>query len=54
MSEYEYVRAAANRFAVAPNENPESEVIVSEHARFTIVDKITGPALAIVCERDPR
>jgi hypothetical protein len=54
-SEYESVRAASNRFAVAPNhENPESELIFSEYARFTVVDKITGPALQIARETDPR
>jgi hypothetical protein len=49
--EYEAVRAASNRFAVAPNhENPESEVIVSECARFTVVATVTGPARELARE----
>jgi hypothetical protein len=55
IGEYESVRGVSNRLAVAPyHENPESEVIVSENARFTIVDKITAPGLRIARETDPR
>jgi hypothetical protein len=55
IGEYESVRGVSNRFAVAPNhENPESEVIISENARFTVVDKITAPGLRIARETDPR
>jgi hypothetical protein len=54
-SEYEFVRATSNRFAIAPNhENPESEVVISECARFAVVDKIEGWGLRISRETDPR
>jgi hypothetical protein len=53
--EYEFVRATSNRFAIAvDHENPESEVVVSECARFAAVDKIEGWGLRISRETDPR
>lgn len=54
-SEYESVRATSNRFAVAPNhENPECEAVISENARFAVIDKIEGWGLRISRETDPR
>jgi hypothetical protein len=54
-TEYEGVRATANRFAIAPDhENPEAEVVVSECSRFAEVDKIEGCALSVALETDPR
>jgi hypothetical protein len=54
-SEYEAVRATANRFAIVPNhENPEAEVVVSECSRFAEVDKIEGCARSVALETDPR
>jgi hypothetical protein len=53
--EYEFVRATSNRFAIAPNhENPECEILVSENARYAVVDKIEGWGLRISRETDPR
>jgi hypothetical protein len=54
-SEYEFVRATSNRFAIAANhENPESELVISECERFAVVDKIEGWGLRISRETDPR
>jgi hypothetical protein len=54
-SEYEFVRATSNRFAIAPDhENPECEVVISECARYAAVDKIEGWGLRISRETDPR
>jgi hypothetical protein len=53
--EYEFVRATSNRFAVVLNhENPESELVVSECARYAVIDKIEGWGLRISRETDPR
>ena len=55
VAEYEFVRATSNRFAILPNhENPESEVVVSECARYAVVDKVEGWGLRIARETDPR
>lgn len=54
-AQYEAVRATSNRFALAVNhENPESEVVVSESARYAVVDKIEGVAMRIARDTDPR
>ena len=55
IAEYEAVRAYATRFVVAPNhEDPESDVLIGEHADFTVVEKITAMARRIIRETDPR
>lgn len=55
IAEYEAVRAYATRFAVAHNhEDPESDVVVGEHAGFTVVEKVTAMARRIIRETDPR
>ena len=55
LSEYEFVRSTSNRFAVFLNhENPECEVVISECARFAVIDKIEGWGLRISRETDPR
>ena len=42
-AEYELVRAHPTRFAIAPNhENPESDRVVEEHERYTVVEKLVG------------
>ena len=42
-SEYERVRAHPTRFAIAHNhENPESDGIVAEHERYSVVEKLVG------------
>jgi hypothetical protein len=54
-AEYEFVRATSNRFAIALNhENPECEIVITECARFAVVDKVTGWGLRISRETDPR
>ena len=53
--EYEFVRSTSNRFAIALNhENPECEIVISECARFAVIDKIEGWGLRISRETDPR
>jgi hypothetical protein len=55
MAEYESVRATSTRFAVVPNhENPESEEVISECARFAVIGKIEGWGLRIARSTDPR
>lgn len=42
-AEYECVRAHATHFAIARNhENPESDQVVAEHERYTVVEKLVG------------
>jgi hypothetical protein len=54
-TEYESVRSVPNRFAIAVNhENPEAEVVISEGARFAVVDKIEGWGLRLARATDPR
>lgn len=53
--EYEDVRAVPVRFAIALNhENPEIDVLVSEHDRFAVVDKFHGLGRKIARATDPR
>jgi hypothetical protein len=53
--EYEAVRSASTHFAVVPNhENPESEQVVTEGSRFSVIDKIQGWSLRIARETDAR
>lgn len=55
MDQYEAVRGYATRFAIARNhENPETEFVVCEHAKFTVVEKLTSNARRIIRETDPR
>ena len=54
-AEYESVREAATHFAIAPNhENPESEQLIEEHGRFTVVESISREAVHVARERNPR
>ena len=42
-AEYESVRSHPTHFAIARNhENPESDQVVAEHERYTIVAKLVG------------
>lgn len=42
-AEYESVREYPTRFAVVPNhENPESDRVVCENARYAVVEKLAG------------
>jgi hypothetical protein len=44
-AEYELVRAHPTRFAIAHNhENPESDGVVAEHERYSVVEKLVGQA----------
>ena len=44
-SEYAHLRSSATRFAIAPNhENPESDRVVSEDERYSVVEKLVGRA----------
>jgi uncharacterized protein YbcI len=53
--EYEAVRVHATRFIVAANhENPESERIVEEHARFAVVESVTGQGTSQARRAYPR
>lgn len=55
LSEYERVRGHATRFAVArDHENPESEAVIEENARFAIVELVTGEATKLARRGDPR
>ena len=53
--EYEAVRAYATRFAIAiDHENPEIDQIVSEGARFSVIQKIAGRPAKIARETSAR
>ena len=43
-AEYESVRASAVRFVLAPNHEHPRDHVVAEHERYTIVEKLVGPA----------
>jgi hypothetical protein len=54
-SEYESARSRAVRFVIALyHENPESEAVVRETARFAFIDKVEGIALRVARSTDPR
>lgn len=53
--EYESVRADGSSFALARNhENPEIDMLISEGPRFTIIQKLPGPAARQAIASDPR
>ena len=53
--EYEAVRAYGSHFMVRLNhENPESSWVLSENARFAVVDVVVGDARYHVRARNPR
>jgi hypothetical protein len=53
--EYEAVRAYGSRFLIEPNhENPESSWVLSEDARFAVIDVVAGDARSHVLARNPR
>ena len=54
-AEYESVRAHANHFAIATNhENPDTESLVTENRRFTVVATLVGEASKVALRTDPR
>jgi hypothetical protein len=53
--EYEAVRGYATRFVLAGNhENPESDRVVAEHERYTVVEKLVGGASRHAYGTNPR
>lgn len=53
--EYESVRSTSTHFALALNhENPEMEHVVSECARYAVVEKFDVFAVRLAQESDPR
>lgn len=53
--EYELVRAHPTRFVIARNhENPESDRVVAEHERYTVVEKLVGLASRQAYRSNPR
>ena len=54
-AEYEDVRAYGSRFLINLNhENPENTVVLSENARFAVIDVVGGVERHEVLERNPR
>ena len=53
--EYEHVRSESTSFAVAlDHENPESEIVISECARYAVVTTVDPFAIRISRETDRR
>jgi hypothetical protein len=53
--EYESVRSNSTHFALAlDHENPEMENVVTEFARYVVVQKIDSFAVRLARESDPR
>jgi hypothetical protein len=54
-AEYEAVRVYGSRFVIGLNhENPESAWVLSENARFGVIDVVAGDARSRVMTRNPR
>jgi hypothetical protein len=54
-AEYEAVRAYGSRFVIGlDHENPESACVLSENARFGVIDVVAGDARYQVLTRNPR
>jgi hypothetical protein len=54
-AEYEAVRVSGSRFVIGLNhENPESAWVLSENARFGVIDVVAGDARYRVLTRNPR
>jgi hypothetical protein len=53
--EYEAVRFYGSRFVIGiDHENPESACVLSENARFAVIDVVAGDARYRVLARNPR
>jgi hypothetical protein len=53
--EYEAVRADGLRFIIATDhENPELDLLISEHGRYSVVAKLPGEPARIALGSDPR
>jgi hypothetical protein len=54
-AEYEAVRAYGSHFLISPNhENPECTCVLSENARFAVIDVVAGDERYQVLGRNPR
>ena len=54
-TEYEAVRSIPIRFAIAmDHENPEIDLLVAEHGRYAVVDKVYRETAWIALGSDPR
>ena len=54
-AEYEAVRVYGSRFVIGlDHENPESACVLSENARFGVIDVVAGDARYRVLTRNPR
>jgi hypothetical protein len=54
-AEYEAVRVYGSRFVIGvDHENPESACVLSENARFGVIDVVAGDARHQVLRRNPR
>ena len=54
-AEYEAVRDYGSRFVINVNhENPENTAVLSENARFAVIDVIAGDERHRVLDRNPR
>ena len=54
-AEYENVRAYGSRFLITVNhENPENTAVLSENARFAVIDVVAGVERQEARERNPR
>ena len=54
-AEYEAVRAYGSHFVIGlDHENPESACVLSENARFGVIDVVAGDARYQVLTRNPR
>ena len=54
-AEYEAVRGYGSRFVISLNhENPESACVLSENARFAVIDVVAGPVRHRVLADNPR
>ena len=54
-AEYEAVRADGLRFIIAvDHENPELDVLVAAHERYSVVTKLPGEPARIALGSDPR
>jgi hypothetical protein len=54
LREYESVRAGSRYFVIAPGHRAATELVASEHERYTVVRKPDGPAGDLADATDPR
>ena len=55
LEQYASVRASATQFVIAPDhENPESERVIVERARFAVIETLSPEATKLARRSDPR